>query len=180
MIFPSLSHSTLWVKAGTCFSSALNKKNQGLFASSPLVLRETAAAGNGCKLIPSWRSQWKLLFWRTVTSNRPDQSLYNQNQWGQCRKNFRGPSKESLMKNKVEVKKPPSHVGSHWSSSEVNWKRGVEEGRMEETGRRVQGCEAKAVEASFRARYPSCPLARLSSGSASHRYCHYHNFQSTF
>lgn len=50
-------------------------RNQGLFASSPPLLREAAAAGNGCKRIPSWqatRSRWKLLFWRTVTSNRPD------------------------------------------------------------------------------------------------------------
>lgn len=38
----------------------------------------------------------------------------------------------------------------------------------------------REAEASFRARYPSHALARLSLSPASHHCCHHHNFQSSF
>lgn len=74
-------------------------------------------------------------------------------------------------------------------SLKLNWTEGG--GGLVETGKWVRGgvwgvsltrqhSVSKAGEASFRACYPSCPLARLSSGSASHRCCHHYNFQSTF
>ncbi len=121
MIFPPLSHSTLQVKAGTYFSihykDPLNEKSGPLFHfASPPLSRErccwkwlqTNSIMTACTLamkIP--------ILTYYVTSHRSDQTLYKLNQWGQCALNFKGLSKESLMKNKVEVKKLQSHVGSH-------------------------------------------------------------------
>ena len=98
MIFPPVSHSTVRVKAGTHFSIHYRSNGSPEWktrASLPPHLcfqpRETAALGNRSKQIPSWqpiRLQWKLLFWRPVTSDCSNQTLYNISQWGQCTENF--------------------------------------------------------------------------------------------
>lgn len=103
----------------------LNKKNT--VDSLPLlpVLRERLLLPLEMCAKKSWHpqcSQWKL--WRTVTGNAPDQTLSNINQWAQFRQKIWVRSKELLMKHKVDVKKPESHVGSHWNLLEVNWKGG--------------------------------------------------------
>lgn len=158
-------------------------KNQGLCAYSPhiqcwekMLQLEMGANSNLDSLYPGNENSHSDLLWQ---KNHLERTLYNFNQWVQSTLNFWGRSKELLMKNKVEAKKPQSWEGSHWSSSEVNWGwRGG--GGGVETGRSVRKGVLKAGEASFTACYPSCPLARLSSGSASHRCYHHHNFQSTF
>lgn len=60
-------------------------------ASSPHLnyWKKKTPAANGCKFHHDRRClQWKLTFWRTVTSYRLDQTLYNLSQWGQSPENF--------------------------------------------------------------------------------------------
>lgn len=156
-------------------------ENQGLFASS---VGRKCCSWKGAQ-IPSWQLAMKtpILMYFDKQSSRPD-SLLPQSIGTMHTEILRSLKRIANEKQSGSEKKPQSHVGSHWSSSEVRRRRRGVWQKLE------HGCEgvsltqqhsvSKAGEASFRACYPSCPLAWLSSGSASHRCCHHHNFQSTF
>lgn len=98
----------------------------------------------------------------------------------------RGHSKESLMKNKVGVEKAtkPCGVVLKLNRGEPKVKSricGVVCVRFGTSSTRQRSVSKAAGEASLGSCYPSCPLAQLSSGSASRRLCLLHqNFQSTF